>query len=133
VNSRIAAPKLALAVPSHVVERFLASSETSGITLGIGGAEVELPLAVRERHGLQHATAVMVVHLVEGELAERTGLLLGDILLSVDSEPTSSLGALITRLRNQSERNDLHLRILRGDQVQEIVAHPSDAPKEEAA
>ena len=133
INSRIAAPRLALAVPSHIVERFLATGPADPLRLGIGGGDVELPLSLRERLGLQHTTGVMIVHLIEGELAERTDLLLGDIILTVNDHPIPSLAALVERLGEHKQQEDLQLRILRGGQVVDLVVPVSDTPKEEAA
>ena len=123
INSRVSGPRLALAIPSHVVERFLAAGG-SQVQMGIGGTEVELPPAWRERLGLAEATAIMATHVVEGGMAESSGLLLGDIIVALDGQSVDTVAAMADRLAARDPGPELRVRVIRGGELVDLAMQP---------
>ena len=119
ITSMILTPGVALAVPAHVAETMLArwlGEAPQRDRLGIRGWAVPLPPAWAQRAG--QATGIMLGEILPASHAEETGLLVGDILVGVDDEPTPDAEAL-QRLLNG--RNDFgRVRVLRAGEIHEL-------------
>jgi serine protease Do len=106
---------LSLSVPSHLVARLLAAQERP--LLGVGVQETALQPALAAAAAA--ARGLLVVSLTAGGAAERAGLLVGDILLSLDDhalpEPTALLAALA-----DAPAGSVRLRLLRGGTPREL-------------
>jgi S1-C subfamily serine protease len=101
------AGRLALAIPSNTVARFLASGAETG-WLGVS----LLPVRVPRRS--EFAFGLVVMEVQPGSPAERSSLLPGDILLGTKEAPFTSPGDLAGRLESCGEEV-LRLEFLRGD------------------
>lgn len=105
-----------LAVPhatlARVVAELLAEGRRLPGWLGVGVYAVELPAPLAERSG--HTAGLVVVGVAAGGPAEQGGLLLGDVLLSVDGAPLPDVRALAAALiEAQAQR----VEVLRAGQV----------------
>src|SRR5919206_537088 len=96
INSMVVPPRLALAVPSAAVARFLAPGGRA--RLGVRTQRVALPPPLARRLGLPHEYALMIVEVMPDEPAAAAGLLPGDVLLAADDTPLDSPSALAARL-----------------------------------
>src|SRR5262249_61728122 len=76
---------LAFAIPSRVVEQFLADlgQATSQIHVGVQMLTVPLPAALRQRLHIQQETAALVVEVEAGSPADAAGMMVGDVVLAV--------------------------------------------------
>ena len=106
INTMVAG-RLALAVPSNAVGRFLAGSASDG-WLGVSLHPVQVPMQGRARFGLA------VLEIEPGSPASRASLLPGDILLGADGRDFASLEDLAQALAG-SGPHTLRLEFLRGD------------------
>ncbi|MGH2355508.1 MAG: S1C family serine protease, partial [Chloroflexota bacterium] len=125
------ANRLALAVPSHLVERLLARRGAPPV-LGIGAQEVMLPQALAARAGVAAGWAVLVVEVEPGSPAERAGLLLGDVLVAADGRTLDGAGGLLAALEAHLA-GAVQVTLLRGGVVRELsvdVAQPQAAQPE---
>ena len=111
-----------LAIPHATLERtvtqLLAEGHIRRGFLGIGSHPVRLPAAIREQLGQR--AGVIVVAVEPGSPAERGGLLLGDVLVTIDGTPIRHPGEVAERLGLASVGTSLMLRILRGGVLQEL-------------
>lgn len=109
----------ALAVPSHVVERFLGDVEGSGDVFGVSARWVELPAALVTRHGLPEAAGLLVLAVAPGSAADRSGVIIGDVLVS--SNPAGGSGvepdALLKQLRQAAAGRSVLLAVLRAGEL----------------
>jgi serine protease Do len=106
INTMVAG-RLALAIPSNEVARFLGGA-TGGHWLGVALSPVRLPRSRGSRVGL------LVLEIEPGSPAAMASLLPGDILLGTEESTFSSVEDLREALAGQQPRI-LRLRFLRGD------------------
>jgi serine protease Do len=101
---------MALSIPSNAAEAWVAGERRP--RLGIGVLPVELPAFLRREAG----TAGLVVAGVEtGGAADRAGLLVGDVLLTIAGKP---LGEAETLLDAVARAGDVvSLRVMRGGKI----------------
>ena len=108
INSMIARG-LALAVPSRAVERFLARANSSRRPrLGVSFQPVAVPFPGGQRTGL------LLLGVQPASVAERAGLLLGDILLGANGQRFRAPEDLALALDRVGEAGALGLELLRG-------------------
>src|SRR5439155_8137221 len=77
-----------------VAQRILSGGSLRRAYLGVSTQPVELQEAVRQRLAIQQTSGLMLLGLEAGAPAERSGLLLGDILLSIGDRPVDDGEAL---------------------------------------
>jgi serine protease Do len=127
INHMALPPRLALAVPSAAVRRFLARLQ--GARLGVRVRTVDLPPPLVERLRLPSSRALMLVEVAPDQAAGRAGLLPGDVLLSVDDRWLTSADALVQTLQAgpagatappDGGPTTLRLHLLRGGAVREV-------------
>ncbi|HZS00858.1 MAG TPA: trypsin-like peptidase domain-containing protein [Chloroflexota bacterium] len=124
INSMVVPPRLALAVPSAAVARFLAPG--SRRQLGVRVQRVALPPPLARRLGLPGEYALMVVEVLPGQPAAAAGILPGDVLLAADGRALDSPSALATGLDDAGER-PVRLHVLRGGSVRLVTITPRSA------
>jgi serine protease Do len=121
-----------IAIPSASVERIVQAIQSGGSRrrafLGISTQSVELQHTLRESLGLAQDTGLMLLGLEPGGPAERAGLLLGDILLSIGDRLVVDGEALQMALGPEAVGAPQHLRLVRGGQLQEVLVTPGERP-----
>jgi serine protease Do len=128
INAMVAGG-MALAVPSHLVERLLATG-AGRPRLGVEVQDVALAPAQAARAGDQFQRGLLVVGVRDGSPAEAAGVVVGDILLAVDRLPTPDGSALAAALA-QRPAAALHLLLMRGSVLQDV--HVGSIPAERKA
>jgi serine protease Do len=108
VNSMVAWG-LALAVPSNAVERFLSGPHKRPY-LGVTLQPVRVPLSNQRVFGL------LVLEVEPGSLAEKAGLLAGDVLIGAGGQSFKTLGDLAVALSTTGFGAVLLLDLVRGGQ-----------------
>src|SRR5882724_3802274 len=111
-----------IAIPAATLERVVAELLAHGGVrrgyLGVGAHPVRLPEAVAETAG--HPVGLIVVAVQPGGPAEQAGVLLGDVLLSLDGHPLGDMGELHSLLGEDRAGKEVPLRLLRAGEVREI-------------
>jgi S1-C subfamily serine protease len=112
----------AMAVPAttvrRVVESLLAHGQVRRGFLGIGAQPVRLPATLQQQLG--QASALLVSSVQPGSPAERAGLLLGDVLVSLDGHPLSHPGELLPLLDEERIAAEARASVLRGGELREV-------------
>ena len=112
----------ALAVPhatlTRVVDVILSHGRMPRGQIGVGLVPVRLPADVEAKTG--QPTALMVALVQPGSPAEQAGLLLGDVVVSVDGQPAADLGQLHGLLSGDRIGTESVLRILRAGELREL-------------
>jgi serine protease Do len=102
--------QMALSIPSNAANALVAGERRP--RLGIGVLPVEVPAALRREAG----TEGLVIAAVEtGGVADRAGLLVGDVLLAAAGERLADPGALAEALARGSD--GVSLRVMRGGKI----------------
>jgi S1-C subfamily serine protease len=111
-----------LAIPPatlrRVVEFLLAHGRIPRGYLGLALVPVRLPASVEEAAG--QPVGLMVAGVQPGSSAETAGVLLGDILISLDGEAVTDLGHFHALLSAERIGRESALRLVRAGEVREI-------------
>ena len=113
-----------------IVQRILGGGGTSRRAyLGVSTQPVELQEALRRRLALEQATGLMLLSIEPGAPADRDGLLLGDILLSIGSRTVDDGEALQMALGPEAIGKSTPIKIIRGGELREITLVPAPRPE----
>jgi serine protease Do len=119
---------LAFAIPSRIVEQFLAEvgKATSQVYLGVQVLTAPLPAALRQRLSIQQETAALVIEVEAGSPAEAAGVLVGDVVLAVQGQVVQDVRHISRLLRRAgtSGSQSLVLSLLRGGERLELSFLP---------
>jgi serine protease Do len=115
INAMIFGGDLSVAIPSHIAGQFLMVAEGRRPMLGVGVQTVPLPadfqaLAQRDR-------GLLVVEVVAGGAAERSGFYIGDVLLDVADKPVLDPHSLTYALAQHQVGEAVAVRYLRGGEI----------------
>jgi S1-C subfamily serine protease len=112
----------AMVVPAptlrRVAEALLAHGEVRRGFLGVATFPVRLPPLLAKVAG--QAGALILSAVEEGSPAAQSGLLLGDVLLSLDGKPVAHLGDLLPLLEEERIGQALPARVLRAGEIREL-------------
>jgi serine protease Do len=116
--------RMALSIPGNAAGAWAAAERRP--RLGIGVLPVEVPASLHREAG----TSGLVIAAVEaGGVADRAGLLVGDVLLAIADEPLDGAGTLLEALARAGDA--VELRIMRGGRI--VVMNVSLAESGRAA
>ena len=112
---------LSLTVPvvtmRRIVEVLLAHGKVSRGYLGVSTQAVRLPAVLKE--SLQQETGLLVMTVEPNSPAEQGGLLLGDVLVTMDSTPVRHPDDLLACLSADRISAAVRVRLVRGGELQE--------------
>lgn len=114
---RRAAVTLPAATLRRLVPELLAHGHVRRGYLGIGAYPVPLPEGVAAPGGAEHG--LMVISVQPAGPAAQAGLLLGDVLLAVEGEPTRRVGELVAQLGVERIGKAARLTLLRAGKIEE--------------
>ena len=123
LNTTALARGIGLAVPTptvrRVVEALLSHGRIRRGYLGVRAQPVRLPAGLADDLGQE--TGLLLVSVESDSPADRAGLLLGDTIVAVDSQPTRHLDGLLGFLSSDRVGAETTIRIVRGGQVREVT------------
>jgi serine protease Do len=121
-----------VAIPAQsvdaIAERLLTGGTLRRAYLGISTQPVELQDSVRQRLNVEQATGLMLLAVEPGAPAERAGLLLGDILLSIGDRPVEDGEALQMALGPAVVGQPTPIRLIRGGELRALNVTPAPRP-----
>jgi serine protease Do len=119
---------LAFAIPSRIVEQFLAEvgQATSQMYLGVQVLTAPLPAALRQRLHIQQQAAALVVEVEAGSPAEVAGVIVGDVVLAVQGQAVQDVRQISRLLHRAAAQGNQHLTLslLRGGERLELSLLP---------
>lgn len=111
-----------LTIPATTIDRVVDQLQQRGKVsrgyLGLGMQMVPLPENVRSQHDISNEAGIMVVSVDPDSAADRAGMVLGDVMLTINDTPLSSLRQMQAMLNPQSVGQALSIQLLRGGQLQ---------------
>jgi serine protease Do len=116
--------RMALSIPGNVAGAWAAAERRP--RLGIGVLPVEVPSSLRRKAG---ASGLVIAAVEDGGVADRAGLLVGDVLLAMADEPLDGAETLLEALARADDA--VELRIMRGGRI--VVMNVSLAASGRAA
>lgn len=124
VNTSAFGRGLALTIPSETVNRVVEVLLTKGSVarpyLGIGTQAVPLSESLREKLNLSQASGLMMLTVEADGAAEKAGVLIGDVLLSLDDKPTLDPADVQAALWGKPPGDTINAKVLRGGKLKEI-------------
>jgi len=134
--SGIATPKFAptgaLALPvsavNGVVDALLAQGRIPRGYLGVGLQPVRLPENLRETLQRKEKTAAIVLEVEPGGPSHNAGVVIGDILLSLDAKPVARLEDVQAHLHGANIGKSLAARFLRGGAPRDVTVTLAERP-----
>ena len=130
LNTSMLVRGVSMAVPGstvkRVVEALLSYGKVKRGYLGVGAQPVRLPEALAQQVGQE--TGVLLGSVESGSPAERSGLTLGDVVVSLDNQPVRQMEDLLGFLSGERVGNRVTVRILRGGKVQELAVVIGERP-----
>ncbi len=88
--------------------------------LGIGTQQAALPAALAQKAGVTQQAALLIVTVEPGSPAEKAGLLIGDLLVSLGGQPTTDGVTLRAQLGPDRLGQAITAKILRGGEPREL-------------
>ena len=108
----------------HVVQR----GRIPRAYLGIGTQAVGLPETLRERLGLTQRTAVINVNVRPESPAAAAGLIIGDIVVSIEGEAIAEPEDLVSALTPERVGQAVTVRLVRGGEPRELSVTVGERP-----
>lgn len=112
----------AMLVPAATLRRVASALVSHGGVrrgfLGVATFPVRLPASLEERAGQPRALVLTAVE--DGGPAARAGLVLGDVLLSLDGKPVVHVGDLLPLLEEERIGATVPARLLRAGEIREL-------------
>jgi serine protease Do len=102
--------RMALSIPGNAAGVWAAAERRP--RLGIGVLPVEVPASL---HGEAGASGLVIAAVEDGGVADRAGLLVGDVLLAIADEPLDGAETLLEALARAGDA--VELRIMRGGKI----------------
>ena len=117
---------LPVAVVDRVVDELLRRGHVRRPYLGIAVHPVALNAALARQHGIANDTALMVMSIADGGAADRSGLLVGDVLIGAGGHTLSRPSDLLDALSSVRDGDSLTLTLLRGGERKSLSIRPDD-------
>jgi S1-C subfamily serine protease len=112
----------ALAIPADLAWRVAKTIDERGSLkrgyLGILSQPVQLPDG--QRLGLTQRGGLLVVGVEDGSPADRGGLIIGDILATLDGQPVEDTEDLLVLLTGERVGREVPVKVVRGGELQEL-------------
>lgn len=122
----------ALAIPvttvNRVVDQLLKSGRVSRGYLGLGMQAVRLPEALVDKLKLPNEVGLLVVSTAPGSPADKAGIFIGDVIVSVGKTPISDPADLLTFLGGDHIGKTLQALILRGGEPRDVSVTVGERP-----
>ena len=138
INSMVIGPRLALSIPTHTVLTFL-TGQTSTAYLGVTVQSIPLPAALAGT-GIDQPAGLIVTNIAEGSPADTSGLLPGDLLVTLEPQaeaagdlprqrvPLIEPGDLAWAMARARSGAPLTLTLVRAGQVHQQTVTPGSRP-----
>src|SRR5215217_4110787 len=112
----------ALAIPAEIAWRVAGNLEERGSVrrgyLGILSQPVQLPDG--QRLGLAQRSGLLVVGVEDGSPAGRGGIIIGDILATLDGQPVEDTEDLLVLLTDERIGREAQIQVVRGGELQTL-------------
>ena len=124
--TRSAPITLPVATVNRVADELLAKGHVRRGYAGVAVQPVEIPERLAREQKLPAETALLVVAVEHGAPADRAGILIGDVLVSLDG---AALREPMDLLAGLSSREPVEIRLIRGGAPQTVALTPGDRPE----
>ena len=133
INTSGLARGMAMTIPistiNRVADQLLAKGHIARGYLGLGMQPVRLPEALRQKLELPRDVGVIVVSVEPNGPADRSGILLGDVLVALDGTPVSDTADISAVLGGERIGKTVKAQIVRGGSSADITLTIGERPR----
>ncbi|UBF25041.1 S1C family serine protease [Kovacikia minuta CCNUW1] len=126
----------ALTIPAstvnRVVNQLLQGGRIARGYLGLGMQPVRLPETLRRSLNLSQPSGVIVVSVEAEAPADKAGVLIGDILIALNTTPVNDVSDVHAKLDSDQVGKPLVAQIIRGGAIAEVTITIGERPTKEA-
>ncbi|MHB8648101.1 MAG: S1C family serine protease [Thermomicrobiales bacterium] len=135
INTSGLSRNMGLTIPAttivRVVEQLLSTGHIARGYLGVGLQPVRLPDTLKQAVGVTSETGVIVISIESGGPAEKAGLFIGDILITLDGTPVTDTDAVQALLGPERIGTPLAAKIARGGAPVDVTITVGARPQRE--
>lgn len=113
---------------SRVVDQLLQRGRVARGYLGVGVQPVAFPDATRQSLGIAVDRGLLIVTVAPGSSADKSGLLLGDIIVTVDGSPVRGARSLQPALDSENVGKSIALELVRGGKLVKLSVTVGEKP-----
>jgi S1-C subfamily serine protease len=106
---------------NRVVDQLLAKGHIARGYLGLGMQPVRLPETLKNTLNLSSLGGVIVINVESDGPADKSGVLIGDVLVAIDGTPVSDTSDIQAILGSQTVGKTLNVQIVRGGTLVEVA------------
>jgi S1-C subfamily serine protease len=125
INTTHSRGRFAITIPittvNRVVDQLLERGRVTRGYLGVGLQPVELTAQLKQSLNLSQEVGVLIVSVEADSPADRAGILIGDILLTLGGEAIANMQALRSQLRSEQIGQPMTAQLIRGGQLIELT------------
>jgi S1-C subfamily serine protease len=114
----------------RVVEQLIQRGRVVQGWIGVGLQPVAFPEGAWKSLGIEQDRGLLVVMVAPGSPAEQAGILLGDVLVTIDGSPVQSLRGLQAGLDSEKIGKAVAVQLVRGGQLVKLLVTPGERPQE---
>jgi S1-C subfamily serine protease len=130
LNNSALARGTPMALPAKAVDRVLDELLERGHVrrpfIGVAVQPVALSASVVKQHQLGDDNGLLIVSIADGSPADKTGVLLGDVLLEANGESIARPDDLLDALSSVESGGAVTLKLLRGGTIKTVSVTPAD-------
>ncbi len=98
----------------RIVDQLLSNGRVTRGYIGIGGQPVMIAAALGEKLKIPENRGLLVITVADGRPADKAGLAVGDIILSIEGSSVAEPADLLSVLEPETVGKTLRVRVLRG-------------------
>lgn len=120
VLSRVAGLAIPASTANRVANWLLEKGTVPRGYVGVGLQPVPVPDSFRQKLSVKNSAGLMVLNVEPDGPADKAGILVGDILLDIDSKPIEEVEDLQSYLLGDRVGKPVRVRIIRGGELKEV-------------
>jgi S1-C subfamily serine protease len=132
INTSALSRSAALTIPASTVtrvsEQLLATGHVRRGYIGVAGQPVRLPDDLVKSLKLTQELGLLVVNVEPGAPAHKAGLLLGDVMITLDGQPVGDTAELLAALSADRIGTEIKLGVIRGGRQESVRVTVGDRP-----
>jgi S1-C subfamily serine protease len=96
-----------------VLSQILRYGKVRRASIGIEGAQTEIPRHIARAASVEQSTGVRVMNVIPGGPADRAEIKSGDLIIALDGQPVLGIDNMLKLLNHEKARNEVKITLLR--------------------
>lgn len=135
INTTGLSRRINLTIPvstvNRVVNQLLEKGRITRGYLGLGMQPVRLPANLQQTLNLPTTSGIIIVNVEPNSPGDRAGVMIGDVLVSLDDTPMSDTAQVLAMLEPERVNQTLNAAIIRGGNLVQVTITVGERPSRE--